>query len=159
MPGYFPWPKDKSTPHVLRRAATMILAFDALIDNDDRSTGSENLLSRSTEFVLIDHELAFSFLTYNDGLEACLRRSVGRLPSHPLVKSFRRKRLDLADFSARLRALTGEAIRELCDSLPSAMRGDELSQICEWLKALRDRDEKFLEAIQEVMYESASQRL
>ncbi len=57
--GFSTWPTDKTIPPHLRTTAAEILAFDALILNDDRRPGNPNCLSNGTSIAIIDHELSF----------------------------------------------------------------------------------------------------
>ena len=56
------WPVDKLVPSVMQEAAIKIFAFDALIQNPDRTFRNPNLGSRGDDLFIFDHELAFSFL-------------------------------------------------------------------------------------------------
>lgn len=57
--GFSTWPVDKVIPQHLRASAAEILAFDALILNDDRRPDNPNCLSDGTGIAIIDHELSF----------------------------------------------------------------------------------------------------
>jgi hypothetical protein len=151
LPGYSTWPQYREVPHALRRAATNILAFDALIDNADRIIGNPNLLSNSKDIVLIDHELAFQFLGRSGSTETMIEASILGLREHPFFNDFQKSMLDLGDFSSRLEALSQRKIQELCDCIPPVMHDEDLARICEWLTTLRDRRVSFVQAVQEVM--------
>jgi hypothetical protein len=56
------WPVDRAIPEAMWQAAVNIFSFDALIENPDRRTGNPNLFSRGDDFLVYDHEMAFSFL-------------------------------------------------------------------------------------------------
>ena len=56
------WLVDKYVPSIMQAAAIKIFAFDALIQNPDRTFNNPNLGSRSDDLFIFDHELAFSFL-------------------------------------------------------------------------------------------------
>lgn len=160
MPGYSTWPQYRSVPHGLRRAATNLLAFDALIDNGDRVIDNPNLLSNSKDIVAIDHELAFQFLNLTGNIEEKMSAAVMGLRDHPFFNDFHKSVLDLDDFSARLEALSQERVQEICDCIPlSIAHGEDLANIGDWLRTLRDQREAFLEAVQEVMYASPTKRL
>lgn len=60
--GYSTWPKNTRIPEYLVQTALRVFIFDALVDNPDRRPDKPNLLWRSNELILIDHEAAFSFL-------------------------------------------------------------------------------------------------
>ena len=60
--GYTTWPPGRGIPQFLSHAAQEVYAFDAIVQNPDRRKDKPNLLVKGADVVLIDHEMAFSFL-------------------------------------------------------------------------------------------------
>jgi len=60
--GYVTWPQDRSIPGSLMQDAAEIFAFDIMVQNPDRRKDKPNLLRKSDELAIFDHEMAFSFL-------------------------------------------------------------------------------------------------
>ena len=60
--GYSAWQPGRRVPDGMHKQAFEVFAFDALIDNPDRRREKPNLLENGEEVVVIDHELAFSFI-------------------------------------------------------------------------------------------------
>ena len=60
--GYFAWQPRRKIPINMLGQAFETFAFDALIENPDRSNDNPNILENGEHMVLLDHELAFSFL-------------------------------------------------------------------------------------------------
>lgn len=149
--GYTTWPQDRPIPFALRTAASDIFAFDALIDNGNRTADNPNLLANSSELLVLDHELAFQFLSQSGGTASDVERAVQGLSDHPFYRSFRRNRLDLDHFAAKLFQLDAARTRELKECLPHELWGPELNQILAWLNLLHSRRAEFLRAVQEVL--------
>lgn len=61
-PGYMTWPQERSIPGSLLQDAAEIFAFDLIVQNPDRRKDKPNLLRKSDELAIFDHEMAFSFL-------------------------------------------------------------------------------------------------
>lgn len=58
-PGYTNWPVGKTIPKDAIATAAEILAFDALIVNDDRRPANPNCLFNGASLAIYDHEMAF----------------------------------------------------------------------------------------------------
>jgi|CXWL01.1.fsa_nt_gi hypothetical protein len=149
--GYTTWPEDRAIPNHLRGAAADILAFDALIDNGNRTAENPNVLTDSRDIFLIDHELAFQFFTYGGGSPGDIDRAVLGLKDHPFYNNFRRRVVDFSSFSRKLDELSENRVASLRSCLPDEMNGPELDQIAQWLRLLRDERVSFLRKIQEVL--------
>lgn len=118
--GFTTWPMDKTIPPHLRGTAAEILAFDALIFNDDRRPNNPNCLCDGANFAILDHEL--TFLT-----EGIIGR---RFPWEPgSLEHFKRPRSHL--FSDDLR---GRAIN--LDRLAGAWEGITDTRLAEFGAAL-----------------------
>jgi len=63
-PGFTTWPPGRSPHGHQRDQAAAIFAFDALVQNPDRTAANPNLWARSDRLGVYDHEQAFSFLAY-----------------------------------------------------------------------------------------------
>jgi len=114
------WPVDMKIPDSMRQAALNIFAFDALIQNPDRRFDNQNLLIRSDDIFVFDHELAFSFL-YGIAPSPTPWRLEDQLylADHVFYTRLRKKQVDLSRFVAALVALPEGALQEILAEVPA----------------------------------------
>lgn len=67
-------------PEAMVDSAAQIFAFDALIENDDRSRDNPNLLARGDDLFAIDHESAFAFLYFDNTFVPRIEHSKSLVP-------------------------------------------------------------------------------
>lgn len=149
--GYTTWPKNQSIPEYLTTQALHVFIFDAIADNPDRSADRPNLLWKSNELLLIDHETAFSFM-YAIGSNNPL--DVQRRPY--LRKHLFHKQLcgllhDYQPMQERLGAFTEEDWRVILECIPGEWRGPEMEQIRDHLLETASQHETFIRNIQKVL--------
>lgn len=141
------WPVDKGVPVAMRETAANIFAFDALIQNPDRSFKNPNLGSISEgelkDIVIYDHELGFSFLRelfptlqpwrldsehyLNDHVfSRCLR---GEHPSEYFIK--------------QLKALSAEVLNGIARQVPEEWQSGCLEPISRHLHLVVQHAEEF----------------
>jgi hypothetical protein len=106
--GYGVLPETSKLTAVTFPIACEIFAFDALLQNPDRmyENNKPNFLVKGEEFVVIDHELAFSFLLdiFGDSSPWTLHKC-SFLVSHVFFKRLHRKSLELDRLSGALEGL------------------------------------------------------
>ena len=147
--GFATWPVDKQIPDALRPAAVDIFAFDALLQNPDRRATNPNLLTNGETIMVIDHEVAFSFLL--DVLPTSTPWLLNRqryLEEHVFYRRLKSKALDLTKFITRLRALSDAVLDEVLADVPAEWKNekDEL-KIRQHLAAIRDHTDEFAEQV------------
>ena len=155
--GYMTWPKGKLVLPALRPVASEIIAFDAFIQNPDRTADRPNLLWKDEELVLFDHELAFSFLyaigrsaePWTDSFEGPLRSHVFYLPLKSLLAPLDR-------FQGAVDALADDRIHAIIQAVPpewcAGSEGErKVARIGEYLAQRRDAVGRVVEQVRRVM--------
>ena len=148
------WPVDKPLTLLLEEKASEIVAFDAMIQNPDRRTDKPNVLSKSQEIYIIDHEMAFSFLhtigsahpqPYTpEAFSWFLRR-------HLFYGYFRGKDLKLDRFIAAIRLTSEDDIAQIFDTIPNAWKNDATPKIRAHLLKILKEPSKFIDSVRRVI--------
>jgi hypothetical protein len=141
------WPIDKYVPTNMREAAMKVFAYDALIQNPDRSFNNPNLGSRGDDLFVFDHEMAFSFLLsilpnptpWNLAGEEYLSR-------HVFAKVLRNVPFP-ADFQEALIGLSDELLSRLGQQVPEEWRSEDLARIEAHLSIMREHASDFSEEV------------
>lgn len=146
--GYSTWPVDKQIPQVMSRAAAHLFAFDALLQNPDRRHINPNLLTSGDSMMVLDHELAFSFiLDILPSSEPWRLEGQRYLEEHVFYRQLKSKVVDLGEFSAKLNGLSGSVLEEIFADIPSEWNNEEVPKICQHLQSVRSHAEEFAEQI------------
>jgi hypothetical protein len=141
------WPVDKAVPGPLQDAAVKVYAFDALIQNPDRTFNNPNLGSRNDDLFVFDHELAFSFLLsifpsrtpWKLATEDYLERHVfARALNHVPFSS---------DFLQRLSDLSQEITAYFSKQIPHEWKSDDLPRIESHLALMSEHAAEFAEEV------------
>jgi hypothetical protein len=155
--GYITWPKGKLVLPALRPVASETIAFDAFIQNPDRTAQRPNLLWKDEELVLFDHEMAFSFLYAIGGpAEPWTDSFEGPLRSHVFYQPLRSLLAPLDRFRGAVEALADERIHAMIQAVPLEWRmGSDgegrLARIGEYLARRRDGIGTLIEQVRRVM--------
>jgi hypothetical protein len=119
VPGFSQWVAGCTIPPPLFTTAVGIVAFDALIENADRRRQKSNLLYKGDEVLVLDHELAFSFvLTIGLDLAKWDLKRLSFLDNHPFRAGLKGTALDLTGFQAKLAMLDDSVIAAICADIP-----------------------------------------
>jgi hypothetical protein len=141
------WPIDKSVSGTLQPAAMKVYAFDALIQNPDRSFKNPNLGSRGDDLFIYDHESAFSFLF--DILPSPNPWRLGTeryLNGHVFAKALNGV-IFPADFLQRLGNLSNEVTRYFSEQIPEDWKSDDLLKIEAHLALMSEHAAEFAEEV------------
>jgi hypothetical protein len=124
------WPIDRPVPEAQVQAAVHIFAFDALIDNPDRSYKNPNLFTRGDEVFVFDHELAFSFLLAIQ-LSPTPWRLDGKtyLDDHVFGRCLKSKSIELGTFEAALANLPAVALDGIVAEIPEEWNNEYVTRI------------------------------
>lgn len=148
--GYGTWPVNKSVPSALTQLAAEIFAFDALIQNPDRRPNNPNLLWKGSEIIIIDHELAFSFL-YQIGISGRpweLSTSAGDfLNDHVFSKDLKGKNIDHSRLREALEGIDEATLDALIDQVPIEWKNNTLSRIRAHIRDVRNHAAEFIEQV------------
>ncbi len=133
--GHAIWPKDRFIPKTVKPVAMEIFAFDGLIQNPDRRAVNPNCVFLGDEFMLYDHESAFShFLDFipkppwEPGGMNCLNEHIFR-------QELRGEALELDRFQGALEALDEARFQDYLKAIPSEWNGETVTagKIAEYL--------------------------
>ena len=138
----------------LRRAAAEILAFDAMIQNPDRRLTNPNCLTNGDEIVILDHELAFSFLAgvlfwkppWENG-------DLNFMKEHVFYDLLRKTPLNFDRLSGAVESITDEQINTYADAIPPEWKGgkDAATQILDYILPMKQNMLPTLEAIKRIL--------
>lgn len=127
-PGYTIWPRDQNPPRAMRQAAMEIFAFDGLIQNPDRRAKNPNCVFLGDEFLLYDHETAFSnFLAI---LPEPLWEPGGldNLKEHIFRNTLRGQELELDRLHGALEALDSARFQAYIEGIPAEWDGTAVTR-------------------------------
>jgi hypothetical protein len=132
----------------MRNAAADVFEFDALIQNPDRTYNNPNLLTSGDTIMVLDHDLAFSFI--RDILPSpapwALDRQ-GYLANHVFYRQLKSKAIDLSAFIARLIELSGGALDAIFADVPPEWNNEDAQKIRQHIDAVRDHATEFAEQV------------
>ncbi len=132
----------------MREDAAKVSAFDALIQNPDRTFGNPNLGTRGNELIIFDHESAFSFLlAISPSAEPWRLRSEIYLDNHVFARSLRGERLP-NDFTERLANLSAPALAHIADQIPEDWQAGDLPKIQAHLRLMQQHAPEFAEEVE-----------
>ena len=141
------WPVDKYVPATMQEAAVRVYAFDALIQNPDRTFSNPNLGSRGDDLFIFDHESAFSFLLAIFPSETPWRLiTEGYLDRHVFARTLRQVPFP-ADFTQSLSALSDGLLNNLSDQIPDEWKSEDLPRISSHLALIREHAVEFAEEV------------
>jgi hypothetical protein len=141
------WPVDKIIPATLEEAALKIFAFDALIQNPDRTFQNPNLGTRGDDLFIYDHESAFSFLlSIFPGETPWLLTSEGYLENHVFANLLHGVRFP-SEFTEALADLSSSVVNLFSDQIPIEWRSPYVMKIESHLKSLQEHAAEFADEV------------
>jgi len=146
--GYNTWPVDKSISDSIWETAVNIFAFDALVQNPDRSYHNPNLLVSGDNLLIFDHEKAYSFLL--DVLPSPSPWLMNRqqyLSNHVFYRQLKSQTIDLTGFTSLLTGLSDAAIGDIFAEVPTEWNNEDAQKIAQHLGTMRDHAEEFAEEV------------
>lgn len=117
--GYSTWPRSKPLTKALRRAATDILCFDVFVQNPDRREDKPNLLWKAEDLIVLDHEMAFSFvfgITSKEPWDDLFATGIRR---HLFFSALKRNLEPLEPFRGAVEALADEFLDRVFAEIPA----------------------------------------
>lgn len=163
-PGFTTIPKGLRLPTTMQEMATKIFAFDMLIQNPDRTNingrGKPNTLWDGDRLVIIDHDLAFSFLSEIGGVADPLPWELRQLKFaryhlfyDDVVRYVERnKGISFDGFLQDVAGLSDEVFDSMVGNLPSDwLNLDHVRKIVTYLKRARDNVEQVDQGLREVL--------
>ncbi len=148
LTGFSTWPVDNYVPEAIRDTAAEVFSFDAFLQNPDRRHNNPNLLVNGDAIMLIDHEMAFSFLMeiFPTPTPWLLERQQ-YLNEHVFYRRLKSKAFEISGFIARLKALSDEVVEEAFADAPSEWNNDNEPRIRQHLASLRDHADEFADQV------------
>ena len=142
-----PWPVDKQIPGALEEAAYKVFAFDALIQNPDRTFQNPNLGTRGDDLFIYDHECAFSFLVNPlPSDKPWLLNSETYLERHVFAKLLRQIPFP-SDLTQCLADLSEEMIKNFSEQIPTEWHSSHLEKIESHLKLMQEHTTEFADEV------------
>ena len=152
IPGFETWPIGKSIPSNLKILSAEIFAFDALIQNPDRRVEKPNVLWKSDDLYIIDHELGFSFtLDVLPSKQPWKISNLNFLSKHLFYLQLKGQTLNLDRFSGALDLLTDGAIQSILSSIPGEWQNHHLPKIKNHFDEISQHRNDFIDEIRRVL--------
>jgi hypothetical protein len=139
------WPVDRPISALQIYSAADIFAFDALIQNPDRTFRNPNLGLEGDVIKIFDHECAFSFLYSILPSEEpwSLSGESYYLSNHVFSRALRKKSINWGSFMHNLEGLNPSFFSSMREALPSGWDTSHLQRIESHLLAVRDHAGEF----------------
>jgi len=155
--GYTTWLVNKAISERLRGAASEVLAFDMFVQNPDRRPDRPNLLVKVDDLVVVDHDMAFSFLfalgnldeAWQDSFETGIRK-------HVFYHGLKGRLGDLRRFHGAIEAVDDARLDAITLDIPAEwistkVSRDRLHAIRRFLARRRDYVGTLLDSLGRVM--------
>lgn len=139
--------------HQLNYAQT-IFAFDVLIQNPDRTINKPNMLTNGNEIVILDHELAFSFIFdfVNDPDPWIIKeKDLTWINSHCLLPKIKGKEFDFDEFSKRFDKLDENFWETAWNLLPEDWHFGQFELIKKHITAISENKASFILELKKLM--------
>jgi hypothetical protein len=148
LTGVGTWPVDKQIPEAMLDSAVDLFAFDALVQNPDRSYDNPNVFTRGDAMFAYDHEVAFSFLLdIRPSPTPWLLDREAYLDRHVFFARLKGKQIDLANFAKRLWLLTDDLLAAMRASVPESWANPDWLKVEAHLRAMREHADEFVESV------------
>jgi hypothetical protein len=142
------WPVDRQPSASQLGQASLIFAFDVLIQNPDRRFDNPNLGVVGDRIYIFDHEMAFSsqYELFKRG-EPWQIANDDSLTRHVFFNQLRRQAIDVGDFFERLAQFPDDFFSRLEDELPENWENQTLHYIANQLSLMAQNSEQFREEL------------
>lgn len=126
--GYTIWPRDQNLPRAMRRTAMEIFAFDGLIQNADRRAVNPNCVFLGDDFLLYDHEAAFSNFLALFAKPPWEPSGLDYLKDHIFRDTLRGQPLELDRLQGAFEALDAARFQTYVDASPAEWDGEAVTR-------------------------------
>lgn len=135
------WPKDKPVKKSMRQSAAEIFAFDAILQNPDRRVDNPNCAYLGNDFLIFDHEMAFSQFLGIYSANPWGNDSLRYLNNHIFKVSLSGGDLDLDRLEGAFQALDIPSLDRFSACIPEEWDGQTITRekITSYLLECRDR--------------------
>ncbi len=136
--------------------AKEIFAFDMFISNADRGAGKPNVLSNGKQFLLFDHELAFSFVLLLPFLQNKTPWILGdsekeMYQKHYFYKYLQKAKIDFNEFTNRFININDYFWERVHELLPEQWHNQDLITIQKYLNAITENKEEFAQHLEKII--------
>lgn len=133
-----------------------IFAFDMFISNADRGAGKPNLLTNGKDFLLFDHELAFSFIYSLPFLRNKTPWIFGEAErelykKHYFYNYLKGTNIDFEAFTEQFRSIDEQFWSKALSLIPKSWQTDDLKVIKDYLKLISDNHKTFSEQLKLIL--------
>ena len=145
-------PYDFTLPPDLVDPATAVIAFDALLGNDDRHLKKSNYLIQGSRVVLIDHERAFPSARHEIRAGPWEPSGLDFIQNHIFLPGVRGALPDWPAVRASWTGVTPHKLTGICRSIPPEWNGDGVAQRVEtYLLAMHPQAPKALDLLEAML--------
>ncbi|HMP32053.1 MAG TPA: hypothetical protein PKD85_20780, partial [Saprospiraceae bacterium] len=130
--------------------AMMIFMFDMFVDNADRGQAKPNLFCRDGRYVVLDHELIFSFLEMLFGQNATpwiIKGDMELYHKHPLLPYLKNVTPDVKFFTDQLTKIDNNFWDSVINWLPKEFNNEHITKIKSRLDDIISNRDIFAEQI------------
>ncbi len=150
--GFDTWPVGKSIPSSLFQVAAEIFAFDALIQNPDRSVIKPNVLWKADQLYIIDHELSFSFVyAIGSPLEPWRISLLPWLTNHLFYQHLKGRTIDLDRFAGALDTVSEGIINGIMLNIPQEWRSANMAKIQDHITQIATHANEFINEVRRTL--------
>ncbi len=139
-PGFTTWPKSKAVPLLLRQLTAEIFVFDAIVQNPDRRKGNPNVLWKSDDLFILDHEMSLTFFLPQLGWQPPWSgQGLEFLTDHVFYDQLRGTELDLDRLTGAFEAISDDRLAQYVDAVPHdwKVNKDCATEMIDYLKEAR----------------------
>lgn len=152
LTGYNIPPQGLKIDKSLLQSAANIFAFDAMIQNPDRTSRNPNLFIRGDKIVIFDHDISLSFLVdIFSNKEPWNLKSQTYLREHIFFQQLRGQSIIFDGFKDSLCNLTDERLEYIINLCPKEWIADIQIRVHEHFKLLRENADNFIGNIKTIL--------
>lgn len=136
--------------------ALKIYAFDLMITNPDRGNKKDNVITNGSEFLIFDHELAFSYLVtlFKSTTPWLLVPKEKELYSnHVFYKYLKGEDRDFTKITLDYERLDSAFWQKVDDLLPDDWKSNEIKEIRNYLAEIVSRKEEFADQLTQTLFQ------
>lgn len=139
-PGYSIWLNNMPVPYGAEQLVADVFAFDALIQNPDRTPEHPNCAVRNSEVLIYDHELAFSNLRAIFGPKPWEEGGLTMMRNHLFNRDVGQLVYQLDRLHGAVSSIADRDIDEILSVIPDSWEGDMISKssVKSYLQQCRD---------------------
>jgi hypothetical protein len=136
--------------------AKNIFAFDMFISNSDRGAGKPNVLTNGHNFLIYDHELAFSFIMLLPFLRSKTPWILGAAEQemynkHHFFSYLRHSKIDFFEFTERFTRIDDYFWERVCEFMPTQWQSSQIEEIKTYLNLITEHRGLFAKELEQIL--------